>query len=120
MVTKRARGVPNCGGAAMRTAPLGPWGHEACEGCAEVDPRRHAGPGTGAFGGAPYGATKCVRGVPRWVRWAHAKAAAGAFGGVPHGATKRVRGVPKWDMHIYASLPPPRFYNTYVFNIGRQ
>eukprot|EP00959_Pyramimonas_sp_CCMP1952_P340162 7124513-Pyramimonas_sp.AAC.1 len=27
---------------------------------------RHAGPGTGAFGGAQYGATKRVRGVPKW------------------------------------------------------
>ena len=41
------------------------WGHETCEG------------------------------VPKWVRWAHANAAIWAFGGAPYGATKRVRGVPK-------------------------
>ena len=28
----------------------------------------HAGPATGAFGGAPYGATKRVRDVPKWWR----------------------------------------------------
>eukprot|EP00959_Pyramimonas_sp_CCMP1952_P165867 3466804-Pyramimonas_sp.AAC.1 len=39
--TKRVRGVPKLGGAAMRTAPLGPW----------VKP--------------PYRATKRVRGVPK-------------------------------------------------------
>ena len=30
----------------------------------------HANPAIGAFGGAPYGATKRVRGVPKWVRCA--------------------------------------------------
>ena len=56
----------------------------------------HAGGGTGAFGGAPYGATKRVRGVPNWVCGTHAGGSTGAFGGAPYGATKRVRGVPKW------------------------
>eukprot|EP00959_Pyramimonas_sp_CCMP1952_P460969 9480762-Pyramimonas_sp.AAC.1 len=28
--------------------------------------RRHANPAIGAFGGAPYGATRLVRGVPTW------------------------------------------------------
>ena len=42
------------------------WGHEPCEGCAEMARWRHAGPGTGALGGAPYGATQRVRGVPKW------------------------------------------------------
>ena len=37
-----------------------------------------------------------LRGVPTWVRCPHANAATVAFGGVPYGATKRVRGVPKW------------------------
>ena len=27
--------------------------------------RRHANPATGAFGGAPYGATNCVSGAPQ-------------------------------------------------------
>ena len=47
------------------------------------------------FGGAPYGATKRVRGVPKWGWGRHAGAAILAFGGAPYGATKRVRGVPK-------------------------
>eukprot|EP00959_Pyramimonas_sp_CCMP1952_P270061 5645741-Pyramimonas_sp.AAC.1 len=55
----------------MRTAPLtlrwsSLWGHEVCEGCAKMGRRRHAGGGTGAFGGAPYGTTKrCVGWVKR-------------------------------------------------------
>eukprot|EP00959_Pyramimonas_sp_CCMP1952_P292861 6124959-Pyramimonas_sp.AAC.1 len=56
----------------------------------------HAGGGTGAFGGAHYGAPKRVRGVPRWLWGTHAGGGTGAFGGASHGATKRVRGVPKW------------------------
>ena len=51
---------------------------------------------TKAFGGAPYGATKRVRGVRKRARWAHANAATAAVGGAPDGATKRVRGLPKW------------------------
>ena len=43
-----------------------------------------------------YGATNLVRGVPTWVWGAHAGGGTGAFGGAPHGATKRVRDVPKW------------------------
>eukprot|EP00959_Pyramimonas_sp_CCMP1952_P034784 728813-Pyramimonas_sp.AAC.1 len=54
---------------------------------------RHAGPATGAFGEAPYGATERGSGVPKWVGWRHA-GPAGAFGVVPYGATNRVRGVP--------------------------
>eukprot|EP00959_Pyramimonas_sp_CCMP1952_P023158 486978-Pyramimonas_sp.AAC.1 len=79
---------------------------------------RHANPDTGAFGGAPDGATKRVRGaqtwgntdmpnlalrhsvappqttirargVPKWRVEPHANAATGAFDGVPCGATKR-------------------------------
>ena len=34
----------------------------------------------------------------RWAGWAHANAASGAFGGAPYGATKRVRGVPNLGM----------------------
>ena len=41
------------------------WGHETCEGCAERARGRHADAATGAFGGAPYGAAKRVRGVPK-------------------------------------------------------
>ena len=46
------------------------WGHETCEGCAEMGMRwagrTHAVGATGAFGGAPDGATKRVRGAPKW------------------------------------------------------
>ena len=68
--TKRVRGVPKLGGAAMRTLPLAPsvellWGHDPREGCAEMARGRHADPATGAFGGAPCGATILVRGVPK-------------------------------------------------------
>eukprot|EP00959_Pyramimonas_sp_CCMP1952_P257912 5389921-Pyramimonas_sp.AAC.1 len=45
--------------------------HEACEGCAEWLRGTHADGGTGALGGAPYGATKRVRGVPKWVWGTH-------------------------------------------------
>eukprot|EP00959_Pyramimonas_sp_CCMP1952_P278980 5832843-Pyramimonas_sp.AAC.1 len=100
-----------------------PWGHEACEGCAEmnVGGRMRAaalghsvelpmGPRTcegcakmsvgAACGRLPWGlrwsgATKRVRGVPKWVWGAHAGGSTGTFGGTPHEATKRVRGVPK-------------------------
>ena len=48
----------------------------------------HANCATDALGGAPCGATNCVR--------THAKCATDALGGAPYGATKRVRGVPKW------------------------
>ena len=55
----------------------------------------HAGDHTGPFGGAPYGITKRVGGVPQWARGRHANPGTGAIGGAPDGATKRVRGVPK-------------------------
>eukprot|EP00959_Pyramimonas_sp_CCMP1952_P454492 9469996-Pyramimonas_sp.AAC.2 len=34
------------------------WGHDPCEGCADMTRGRHANPATGAFGGAPNVATK--------------------------------------------------------------
>ena len=47
------------------------WGHEPCEGRAEMGMRwagrTHVNCATGAFGGAPYGATNRVRGVPKCV-----------------------------------------------------
>ena len=71
MATKRARVCRNRGGAAMRTLPLGPsvelpLGPRTCEGCAKMGRWRHADPPAGAFGGAPYGATRRVRGAPKW------------------------------------------------------
>ena len=53
----------------------------------------YAGASTGALGGAPYGATKRVRGVPGCVAGTHVSAATGAFGGAPYRATKLLRGV---------------------------
>eukprot|EP00959_Pyramimonas_sp_CCMP1952_P391485 8203960-Pyramimonas_sp.AAC.1 len=44
-----------------------------------------------AFGGAPYGAA----GVARMNAGTYAAPATRAFGGAPCGATKRIRGVPK-------------------------
>ena len=52
----------------------------------------HVNAATGAFGGAPYGATNRVRGVPKWVARTHVDSATGAFGGAPYGATNRVMG----------------------------
>ena len=43
-------------------------GHDPREGCAEMGRGRPADATTEAFGGAPYGATKRVRGVPEWTR----------------------------------------------------
>eukprot|EP00959_Pyramimonas_sp_CCMP1952_P312534 6541905-Pyramimonas_sp.AAC.1 len=40
---------------------------------------RTLAPATGAFCGAPYGAPRRVRGVPKWVRWRHANPATVAF-----------------------------------------
>eukprot|EP00959_Pyramimonas_sp_CCMP1952_P347480 7277950-Pyramimonas_sp.AAC.1 len=38
-----------------------PWGHEACEGCAEMRAVVSCERSTGAFGLAPYGAAKRVK-----------------------------------------------------------
>eukprot|EP00959_Pyramimonas_sp_CCMP1952_P164865 3446005-Pyramimonas_sp.AAC.1 len=56
-------------------------------GVCQVEP--HASAATGAFGGALYGATERVRGVPKWGVEPHASAASAAFGGAPYGATRR-------------------------------
>eukprot|EP00959_Pyramimonas_sp_CCMP1952_P447566 9371557-Pyramimonas_sp.AAC.1 len=53
----------------------------------------HASAATGAFGGAPFGATDRVRGVPKWVALTHANAATWAFGGAPYLATGGPRAV---------------------------
>ena len=79
--------------------------------------RCHADPPTGAFGGAPYGATNRVRGVPKWQCWVeetHVGPPTGAFGGAPYGATERVRGEPKrvgnrmWTLPLGPSVELPR------------
>eukprot|EP00959_Pyramimonas_sp_CCMP1952_P444796 9313196-Pyramimonas_sp.AAC.1 len=56
-----------------------PHGYETKEGARKLGPssRRHRA--TGAFGGAPYGAAKRVKGVPKWVVGGHADPATGAF-----------------------------------------
>eukprot|EP00959_Pyramimonas_sp_CCMP1952_P132184 2763953-Pyramimonas_sp.AAC.1 len=61
----------------------------------------------GAFGGAPFGATKRVKGVVMGGE-PHAGPATGAFGGVPYGATKRMSGVPKWAGIRMRTLPVER------------
>eukprot|EP00959_Pyramimonas_sp_CCMP1952_P144260 3020117-Pyramimonas_sp.AAC.1 len=65
------RGVPKWPEAAMRALPLAPSaellrGHDSREGCADMARGRRANPAIGAFGGAPYGATIFMRGVPKW------------------------------------------------------
>ena len=65
----------------------------------------HAGPATEAFGEAPYGATKRVRGAPKWGVELHADPASVAFGGAPYWATNRVRGAPKWKWNCMRTLP---------------
>ena len=57
-------GVDACGRGhwSLRWSSL--WGYEPCEGRAEMGRWRHADAATGALGGAPYGSTNRVRGVP--------------------------------------------------------
>eukprot|EP00959_Pyramimonas_sp_CCMP1952_P439190 9194257-Pyramimonas_sp.AAC.1 len=49
----------------------------------------HANTAVGSFAGAPDGAAKRVRDVPKWV------GRTGPFGGALYGATKRVSGEPR-------------------------
>eukprot|EP00959_Pyramimonas_sp_CCMP1952_P226037 4727067-Pyramimonas_sp.AAC.1 len=42
------------------------WGHVPRGGCAEMPRNHHASAASGTLGGAAYGATKRVRGVPKW------------------------------------------------------
>ena len=110
--TKRARGVPTCNGAAMRTQPLRPpadqRSHETREGRAEIERCRHENAATGnemreecadmgrgrhvnaatrAFGGASDGATTRAKGLP-----GRGGAAMRTQPSVPHGATERAGG----------------------------
>eukprot|EP00959_Pyramimonas_sp_CCMP1952_P335099 7016814-Pyramimonas_sp.AAC.1 len=55
----------------------------------------YVGTATGAFGGAPNGATKRVRGVPEWVAGRMWAPPSGPSVDLP-GDTNCVRGVPKW------------------------
>eukprot|EP00959_Pyramimonas_sp_CCMP1952_P283468 5925985-Pyramimonas_sp.AAC.1 len=83
------------------------WGHEACEGCAEMGLVTHAVPTNGSLGGTLYSAqfercadmgavahaitaTRAFGGASY-----HAGATTGALGGAPCGTTERVRGAPK-------------------------
>eukprot|EP00959_Pyramimonas_sp_CCMP1952_P201610 4216176-Pyramimonas_sp.AAC.1 len=89
--------VPACGLChwGLRWSSL--WGHEPCDGCAEMrgGPRMRSVP-LGPSVELPVG-PRTVRGVCQneW-QSPHATCAAGAFGGASCGATNRVRGVPKW------------------------
>eukprot|EP00959_Pyramimonas_sp_CCMP1952_P029401 617186-Pyramimonas_sp.AAC.1 len=69
--TKRVRGVPMLGG----------W-------------RVQMNPPAGTFDGVPWAMKRAI-GVPKRARRSHANCTSGTFGGAPYGATKRVRGVPK-------------------------
>ena len=51
------------------------------------------------------GGTKRVRGLPKWRRRCHANPATGAFGGAPYGATIRVKGALKWGWNRVRTLP---------------
>ena len=71
------------------------WGHETCEGCSEMGAvgaceRGHLGIRWSSL----WGHETC-EGAPKWVWGRHANAVTGAFGGAPYGATILVRGVPK-------------------------
>ena len=57
------RGENSCGHGTLGFRCKSLWGHELCEGCAEIGVELHADPPTGAFGGAPYGATNRARGA---------------------------------------------------------
>jgi hypothetical protein len=64
-------------------------GHEPCERCADMEAAVPCEPcpATGAFGGAPYGATNRVTSMPTWRRRCHSNLVTGAFGGAPCVAT---------------------------------
>ena len=64
-VSMRGRGACGHGHWGLRWSSL--WGHEPCEGCATMGAVTQANAASGAFGGAPYGATNHVRGVPKRV-----------------------------------------------------
>ena len=55
----------------------------------------HVNLATGAFGGAPYGATILVKNAPNWERVRHVSPATGAFGGAPYGNDPR-EGCAEW------------------------
>ena len=63
-----------------------------------MNPRRHADAAAEAFGGAPCGATKRVKGVLEWAWGPHAVAPTETIGGAPYRAANRVKRVPEIDM----------------------
>ena len=73
------------------------WGHEACEGCAEMKAELHANP-------ALRGHETCEGCADMRVE-VHVNPATGAFSGVPYGATNRVRCVPTWEAGANANVP---------------
>eukprot|EP00959_Pyramimonas_sp_CCMP1952_P277203 5795298-Pyramimonas_sp.AAC.1 len=58
---------------------------------ANMGGKPHADLAIGAFGRAPYRATKCVSGVPTWGEELHVDPAVRVFGGAPDGNTRRVK-----------------------------
>eukprot|EP00959_Pyramimonas_sp_CCMP1952_P128675 2691164-Pyramimonas_sp.AAC.1 len=77
----------------IQRADEGP--RETLEGCAKIEVELHAVPATGAFGGAPYTATKRVRGAPKYGWNCMRTLPLGPSAEHHIGATKRVRGAPK-------------------------
>ena len=99
----------NCVRGCTWTPLLGPFGGASdgatkrLRGAPKWVARAHLDTATGVFGGAPYGAGKCVRLVLRHVARAHLDTATGAFCRAPYGVTTRVRGVPKRVARTYVN-----------------
>ena len=79
------------------------WGHETCKECAKMGRHRHANCATGAL--EPPERDETCEGCAKIGRGCHASCATGTLVGAPYGATKRVRGVPRtacelrhWDL----------------------
>ena len=94
----------------MRTQPLGPsaelnMGPRNVKGCAEMGVEPHANAATGAFCGAPCGATKCVRGVPKWLTCGGQKAKPG--GGERGPLTEAGRSPSLYPAGLASPSPPP-------------
>ena len=65
------------------------WGDKTCEGCAEMVAVGACERSQWGLRWSSLGATNRVRGVPKWSGRPHVDPATGAFGGAPYGATKR-------------------------------
>eukprot|EP00959_Pyramimonas_sp_CCMP1952_P295997 6191774-Pyramimonas_sp.AAC.1 len=66
---------------------------------------RQANPATAAFGGASFGATILVRGVPNWLEAAMQSLPLGSSVDTPLGATVLAMGVSHWSEAAMRTLP---------------